>query len=46
MGVPAGERRKDGTYPKSTVDYSIDKRLGEMAEQLKGFYTGEKEEVK
>jgi hypothetical protein len=46
MGVPAGERRKDGTYPKSTVNYSVDKRLREMAEELKGFYTGQKKEIR
>jgi hypothetical protein len=46
MGVPAGDRRRDGTYPKSTISYFVDKRLREMAEQLKGFYTGQKEEVK
>jgi predicted ATP-dependent protease len=43
-GVPAGERQKDGTYPKSTVNYFVDKRLKEMAEQLKGFYAEEKKE--
>ena len=45
-GASAGERRKDGTYPKSTVNYFIDKRLKEMAEQLKNFYTEEKKETK
>jgi len=43
-GVPAGERQKDGTYPKSTVNYLVDKRLKEMAERLKGFYAEEKKE--
>ena len=37
-GVPAGERQKDGTYPESTVNYFVDKRLKEMAERLKDFY--------
>ncbi|HXZ30218.1 MAG TPA: Lon-insertion domain-containing protein, partial [Dehalococcoidia bacterium] len=45
-GIPAGERQKDGTYPEGTVSYSVDKRLREMAERLKGFYTEEKKEVK
>jgi predicted ATP-dependent protease len=45
-GIPAGERRKDDTYPRSTINYFIDKRLKEMAERLKGFYAEEKKEVK
>jgi predicted ATP-dependent protease len=45
-GIPAGEKRKDGTYPKSTVNYLVDKRLKEMAERLKGFYAEEKKEAK
>jgi len=45
-GTSAGERQKDGTYPKSTVSYFIDKRLKEMAEHLKNFYAKEKKEAK
>ena len=45
-GASAGERQKDGTYPKSTVNYFINKRLKDMAEQLKNFYTEEKKEAK
>ena len=45
-GAFAGERQKDGTYPESTVSYFIDKRLKEMAERLKNFYTEEKKEAK
>ena len=45
-GLSAGEKRKDGTYPKSTVNYFIDKRLKEMAERLKNFYTEDKKETK
>jgi predicted ATP-dependent protease len=37
-GVPAGERRTDGTYPESTVNYRADKRLRELAEGLKGYF--------
>lgn len=44
--VPAGEMQKDGTYPEGTVNYLVDKRLKEMAEQLKGFYAEEKKEGK
>jgi predicted ATP-dependent protease len=45
-GVPAGKKQKDGTYPEGTVNYFVDKRLKEMAEQLKGFYADEKKEGK
>ena len=45
-GASAGGRQKDDTYPKSTVNYFIDKRLKEMAEHLKDFYTEEKKEAK
>jgi predicted ATP-dependent protease len=45
-GVPAGERQQDGTYPESTVNYLVDKRLKEMAERLKSFYAEEKKEHK
>jgi predicted ATP-dependent protease len=45
-GVSAGKRQKDGTYPKSTVNYLIDRRLKEMAERLKNFHTEEKKETK
>ena len=41
-GIRAGNRRKDGTYPKGTINYLVDKHLREMAEQLKGFYEEEK----
>jgi lon-related putative ATP-dependent protease len=36
-GVPAGERRKDGTFKEGTVNYMVDKRLREMAEKLREF---------
>jgi predicted ATP-dependent protease len=45
-GVPAGRRQDDGTYPENTVNYLVDKRLGEMARRLKTFYTGEKKDDK
>jgi predicted ATP-dependent protease len=45
-GIPAGEKQKDGTYPESTVNYLVDRRLKEMAEQLKGFYAEDKKEGK
>jgi lon-related putative ATP-dependent protease len=36
-GVPAGKRQKDGTYPKGTVNYSVDKKLHEFAEKWKEY---------
>ena len=43
-GTPAGERRPDGTYPAGTVNYMVDRRLGELAGSMRAFYadmTGE-----
>ncbi len=45
-GVSAGERRKDGTYSKGTINYLVDSRLKEMAKRLKNFYTEDKKEAK
>ena len=36
-GVKAGEKGKDGTFGKGTINYTVDKRLREMAEKLKEF---------
>lgn len=36
-GVPAGKRRDDGTYEEGTVNDLVDRRLGEMAEAMRGF---------
>jgi predicted ATP-dependent protease len=44
-GTSAGQKQPDGTYPENTVNYLVDKRLREMAEQLKSFYAEEKEEI-
>jgi predicted ATP-dependent protease len=40
-GVPAGERRADGTFPEGTVNYLVDRRLREMAETFREFKAGE-----
>jgi lon-related putative ATP-dependent protease len=37
IGIKAGERRKDGTFENGTVNYSVDKRLRDMAEKLREF---------
>ncbi|MDD1719643.1 MAG: AAA family ATPase, partial [Methanoregulaceae archaeon] len=36
-GVPAGEKRPDGTYPTGTVNYLVEKRLREMAEKVREY---------
>ena len=46
-GVNAGEKKKDGTYEKGTINYSVDQHLREMGERLKEFsnlFTKEKKE--
>ncbi len=37
-GVPAGEKKADGTYPEDTVNYRVDKRFRELAEGAKEYY--------
>ena len=37
-GVPAGERRPDGSYAEGTVNQMVDSRLEELGESLRGFY--------
>jgi lon-related putative ATP-dependent protease len=36
-GVPAGERKPDGSYEKGTVNYLANRRLEEMAEKFREF---------
>ncbi|NLF88511.1 AAA family ATPase [Candidatus Bathyarchaeota archaeon] len=36
-GAKAGHRRPDGTYEEGTVNYLVDKALGEMADKLKEY---------
>ncbi|NLE07620.1 MAG: AAA family ATPase, partial [Dehalococcoidales bacterium] len=36
-GVRAGNKKKDGSYPKGTVNYLVDTALREMAEKLRVF---------
>ncbi len=38
-GIKAGKRRQDGAFDENMVNYWVDKRLREMAEQLKEFPT-------
>jgi lon-related putative ATP-dependent protease len=34
-GVPAGERKTDGSYPEGTLNFLVDKKLKEMSKKLK-----------
>jgi ATP-dependent Lon protease len=45
-GTPAGERKKDGTYDKSTVNYLVDKKLKDLAYGMREFDSGEEKENK
>lgn len=36
-GVNAGQRKEDGTFEKAMVNYSVDKRLGKLAETMREF---------
>jgi len=36
-GIPAGEKKPDGSYPENTVHYMVNKRLRELAETAKEF---------
>ena len=42
-GVPAGQRREDGTYPENTVHHAVQTRLLALAEQFHKF--GENEDT-
>ncbi|MFQ5706527.1 MAG: Lon protease family protein [bacterium] len=39
-GVPAGEKGKDGSYPKKSVNALVDLRLQELAQGMKEFAAG------
>ncbi len=39
-GVPAGEKKKDGSYPDGTVNALVTERLSDMAEKVKQFSNG------
>lgn len=42
-GTPAGQRQKDGRYPKDTIHYAVQARLLQLAEDLNNF--GEDDDV-
>jgi predicted ATP-dependent protease len=43
-GTPAGERQPDGSYPEGTVNHLVDRRLQELAEELRKFAREKEEE--
>ena len=45
-GKKAGERKADGTYPKGTINYQVNKKLRDLAEGLKSFSDKEEKEEK
>jgi len=38
-GVPVGERQADGSYPDGTINCLVEKRLRELAERMKVYYS-------
>ncbi len=45
-GIPAGERREDGSYPEGSVYCLVDSRLREMLENMKKFTGGTERDEK
>ena len=44
--IKAGERQEDGSYPKGTINFLVDKKLRDLAEGLKRFGEEEAKEEK
>ena len=44
-GVSAGEKKADGSYPDSTINYLVDKRLRELVDGMKGYYSASEPET-
>jgi len=40
-GVPAGEKKADGTYSEGTVNFRVNKKLLDLARSMKGFEASE-----
>ncbi|MCM8772851.1 MAG: AAA family ATPase [Candidatus Omnitrophica bacterium] len=45
-GIPAGEKREDGTYPEGTINYLVSKRLEELTEKYLKSIKGKKNNKK
>ena len=46
VGARTGKRKKDGTYEQGSVNYLVDKKLRDLAYQMRDFDSGEKESKK
>ena len=46
VGVRTGKRKKDGTYEQGSVNYLVDKKLRDLAYQMRDFDSGDKESKK
>jgi len=44
-GKPAGQKRPDGSYPESTINFLVDRRLEDLAESIKKFGESGGEEI-
>ena len=44
-GVSAGERQADGSYPDGTINYLVDKRLRELVEGMRGYFSASESET-
>jgi predicted ATP-dependent protease len=45
-GIPAGERKKDGSYPKNTVNWAVQSRIVELAKMARDFGKSKKSKAK
>jgi lon-related putative ATP-dependent protease len=45
-GIPAGEKRQDGTYPEGTINYLVTKRIKELTEKYLKSSKKDKKELK
>jgi predicted ATP-dependent protease len=45
-GLPAGERKEDGSFPEGSVNFLVDKRLKDMSKKLKAEDKGEEKKEK
>jgi hypothetical protein len=45
-GLPAGEKKPDGTFEEGTLNYLVDEKLAKTVELLRSFEAKEKEEEK
>jgi hypothetical protein len=44
-GMPAGEKQPDGTYPQGTINFLVDRRLANLAEDIRKFGGSAGEEI-